>query len=358
MRREKPWTRWMAVEARTRKPLIVPVFVPHAGCRHRCVFCNQSIIAGQPEASLDPKKVRLQISSFLERCQNIPRPLQIAFYGGNFLGLSSARITGFLSEAARFIAGKRAGGIRFSTRPDTIDPERLALLTEFPVETVEIGAQSMDDRVLETSRRGHTAADTSRAADWVRKGGFQLGLQIMVGLPGDDEEVSMETARRVVALGPDFVRIYPTVVVEGSLLADWYRDGLYQPWRLERAVSLTARMADLFREKSIRVIRMGLQATEDLQPGETILAGPWHPAFGHLVYSRILLEKATVLLAGRLDEKEGRGPSQVVLRVHPRTESRLRGMRNENIRQLKARFGLETLTIQRDSSLPEDVVEL
>ncbi len=343
---------------RTQTPLIVPVFVPHAGCPHRCAFCNQSMITGASAAPLDPSSIRLQVSSFLEGCRNDTRPSQIAFYGGNFLGISPARITALLSEAARFVAGKRIDGIRFSTRPDTIDSERLALLDGFPVETIEIGTQSMDDGVLAKSRRGHTSADTARAADLVREGGFQLGLQIMVGLPGDDEDVSMETARRVTALAPAFVRIYPTVVVAGSLLADWYRNGSYSPWSLDRAVALTARMAGLFRENGIRVIRMGLQATDDLQPGDSILAGPYHPAFGHLVYSCMFLEKAVALLASRPALKDDEGTTEVVLKVHPRAESRFRGMKNENIRQLKERFGLEKITFQRDANLPEDGIDL
>ena len=193
---------------------------------------------------------------------------------------------------------------------------------------------------------------------WSGGGGFQLGLQIMVGLPGDGEDVSMETARRVAALSPAFVRIYPTVVVAGSLLADWYRNGTYSAWSLDRAVALTARMAGFFRENGIRVIRMGLQATDDLQPGDSILAGPYHPAFGHLVYSRLFLEKATALLASRLVIKDGEGTAEVVLQVHPRAESRLRGMKNENIRHLKERFGLERITVQRNTGLPEGGLEV
>ena len=156
--------------ASIQKPLIIPVFIPHAGCPHRCAFCNQSIIAGASAAPLDLSNIRLQISSFLDGCRKGSRPCQIAYYGGNFLGLSLDRITTLLREATRFVAEKRARGLRFSTRPDTLDPRRLGLLTGFPVEMVEIGAQSMDDRVLEASRRGHTAADTVRAASLVRKG--------------------------------------------------------------------------------------------------------------------------------------------------------------------------------------------
>ncbi len=374
MRRGKPWTCLKATERDPRtateirsmvgsvdracKPLIVPVFIPHGGCPHRCAFCNQSLITGASSADVHPSNIHHRIQSFLDGCRTSRRPSQIAFFGGNFLGLSPDRIVSFLSVAGRFVTEKKIDGIRFSTRPDTIDSERLALLSGFPVETVEIGAQSMMDPVLEMAGRGHGAADTVRAAGLVREKGFELGLQIMVGLPGDDEEACMETARRAAELSPDFVRIYPTVVVAGSRLADWYRDGTYHPWSLERAVSLVSRLLVFFQRKKIKVIRMGLQATEDLQAGDTILAGPYHPAFGHLVYSHIFMEQAMGLLMCRMGEKDGKCLPEVVLRVHPRAESRLRGLKNENIRRLKERFGIERLAVQGDESLAEDDIEL
>lgn len=297
--------------------------------------------------------IRRQISTFLDGCRPSSRPSQIAFYGGNFLGLPPDKVTMLLSEANRFVTEQSVGGIRFSTRPDTINPNTLALLSGYPVQTVEIGAQSMNNRVLEITERGHTADDTRYAAGLIKKEGFQLGLQIMVGLPGDDEAVSMETVHQVGALSPDFVRIYPALVVAGSPMALWYKNSAYTPWSLDRAVSQVTRMVLVFREKKIKVIRMGLQATEDLQPGDTILAGPYHPAFGHLVLSRIMLDKALTVLESR---RGGFGASEVTLRVHPRVESQLRGMGNANIHTLKERFQLKELIVQTDTLVPEDSV--
>lgn len=338
--------------------MIIPVFVPHGGCPHRCVFCNQSVITGASGAELNPEELQRQVNDFLAGCRQTSRPSQIAFYGGNFLGLPSSKKNGLLSTAARLVSEKKVDGIRFSTRPDTIDSHSLAQLSEYPVQTIEIGVQSMDDRVLELSRRGHTAADTVRAADLVKESGFQLGLQIMTGLPGDHEDIALETARQAASLCPDFIRIYPTVVVTGSRLAAWHRDGSYTPWPLDRAVSLVMRILLFFQERKIPVIRMGLQASEDLREGDTILAGPYHPSFGHLVYTRVFLEKATKLLTARAGEEGDSGLMDVVLRVHPRSESRLRGMKNENLGTLKKRFGLNTLTIERDGNLPVDEIQL
>ena len=337
------------------KPLIVPVFVPHGGCPHRCVFCNQSIITGAPATPIEPAALRREISAFLDGCRPSSRPAQIAFYGGNFLGLPRDKIKMLLSEATRFVTERRVDGIRFSTRPDTIHSDTLALLSDHPVKTIEIGAQSMNDRVLEIAERGHTADEIRSASELIRKNGLQLGLQLMVGLPGDDEDVSMESARQVGALSPDFVRIYPAVVVAGSRMALWYQNGQFTPWSLDRAVSLVKRMVLFFREKKIKVIRMGLQATGDLQPGETILSGPYHPAFGHLVLSRIMLDKSVDALESRLDVH---GASAVTLRVHPRAEAQLRGLKNDNIRILMERFRLGELIVRADSLVPDGTVEV
>ena len=239
--------------------------------------------------------------------------MQISFYGGNFLGLETATVHRLLDGAARWVAAGRVDGIRFSTRPDTVDETTLAVLGGYPVDTVEIGVQSTNDRVLALAERGHTAADTARAVKRLRSRGYRIGLQMMVGLPGEDAVCALATGRDVAGLAPDFVRIYPTLVLRHSRLAEWYANGRYAPMTLDRCVSLVKRLFLLFREHRIPVVRMGLQATEGLADGRSIVAGPFHPAFGHLVHSAVFMDRATALL-----ENAGRLPARVTLRVHPR----------------------------------------
>ena len=184
----------------------------------------------------------------------------MSFYGGNFLGLESPKILSLLAEADRFARSGAVDSIRFSTRPDTITPERLDLVSGFPVATVEIGAQSMDDGVLAQSRRGHSAEDTRTAVRRLKARGLEVGLQMMVGLPGDTPEKALETAREIAALSPDFVRIYPTLVLKNSRLATWYHQGRYAPLSLDAAVSDVADFYAFFSLRRIPVIRMGLQA--------------------------------------------------------------------------------------------------
>jgi histone acetyltransferase (RNA polymerase elongator complex component) len=338
------------------KPLIIPVFIPHAGCPHHCVFCNQAAITRGSTDPPSPARIRSEIDAFLAHPIRLRKPAQISFYGGNFLGLKSADIRALLQEAATYVQARKAESLRFSTRPDTIRPDRLDLLTPFPVTDVELGVQSMNDSVLAQSRRGHTAEDTERAVFLLKQRGYRIGLQMMVGLPGDRVETALETGRRIATLEPDFIRIYPTVVLRGSPLAEWYLDGKYHPMPLEETISLVAELHQEFAGKSIPVIRMGLQAETDLQPGAAILSGPFHPAFGHLVHARIYLKEAITLLGSRLrDEAE---VSEVSIEVHPRNESRMRGLQNRNIEILEKMFHIKTLKVIRNAEVPETEIHL
>ncbi len=331
------------------KPFIVPVFIPHAGCPHQCVFCNQVSITGSRGGSIHPENVHRRIQQFLAYNQGHRCPVEIAFYGGNFLGLKMTTIHSLLETAAEFVNHGRVDGIRFSTRPDTIDDERLELLANYPVSAVELGAQSMDDNVLEQARRGHSAADTVRAVEKLKKFRFSIGLQMMVGLPGENESSALASAREIAGLLPDFVRIYPTVVITNSPLAQWYHQGEYVPLSLENAVGRVAKIYRIFSSRNIRVIRMGLQASRDLDDGATVVAGPYHPAFGHLVYAALFLETARTALRACCPSHD-----RVALSVHPKNISRLRGLKNTNITTLANDFDIASIDVTGDAALALD----
>ena len=206
------------------RPLIIPLFLPHLGCPHRCVFCNQRTISGSAERSLPtPNRIHREVKRYLAFARKPRSSIQISFFGGNFLGLDRRETINLLDSAAAFVASGTVDSLRFSTRPDTICPDGLAAIQPYPVRTVELGVQSMNDEVLSASRRGHKAAHTIDAATLLKDAGYQVGLQMMVGLPGDDDKGAMRTARQLAGLGPDFVRIYPTLVLAGSPLARLFR---------------------------------------------------------------------------------------------------------------------------------------
>jgi histone acetyltransferase (RNA polymerase elongator complex component) len=331
------------------RPFIIPVFLPHAGCPHQCVFCNQISITGSRRNTVDAEQIRAQIHQFLGYKNHRRKPVQISFYGGNFLGLNDAEIIRLLDLAAEFIKQGHVDSIRFSTRPDTITPEHLNIIVAYPVATIELGVQSMDDQVLALAERGHSAADTVRAVEQLKKRRFDIGLQMMVGLPGDNEGRSLATACQIAALEPDFVRIYPTLVVNNSKLARWYHNGSYKPLSLADAVAQVKKLYLLFREYKIRVIRMGLQASEDLEGGSTVLAGPYHPAFGHLVYSEIFYDKTQKALNSIKNLADS-----ISISVNPRSISEMRGLGNSNVKKLKERYPLKSIKVVPDASLAAD----
>ena len=318
---------------------IIPVFVPHLGCPNDCVFCNQRRISG----SVAPATAE-DVVSAIENALRLTPPgtrRQLAFYGGSFTAIPVAEQESLLGAAAPYLERGDIASLRLSTRPDAIDGAVLRRLRSYGVETIELGAQSMSERVLALSGRGHTAADVEDAARAVKGAGFRLILQMMTGLPGADDESDVESARRIAALGPDGVRVYPTVIVRDTALCDLWRAGRYKEHTVEDAVRVCARILPVFEQAGIPVIRLGLNPTEDLSGGDAV-GGAYHPALGELVKSRIMRDKAEKILSGA---KRG---EQAVLRVNPRLMSQLVGQHGANRAYLIERFGLSGLRIVRD----------
>lgn len=335
------------------KPFIIPIFIPHMGCPHRCVFCNQTSITGRTNQTLSPEQVRARITEFLGFKGVHRSPVEVAFYGGNFLGLPTSSRMSLLDEAQRFVEKGQVESIRFSTRPDTVTEASIEALGLYSVRAIEVGAQSMEDTVLRLSQRGHTVEDTRRSVELLKCRGLRVGLQIMPGLPGDTSESILETGLRVAELKPDFVRIYPTIVVTKTLLEKWYFAGRFKPLSLPDAVELTKKLYLLFQARGISVIRMGLQASSSLLEPGSIVAGPFHPAFGHLVHSAIFFE----LAARELQSQQGLSKS-VGLRVCPRDVPKLVGLKRSNIKQLIQQFCLEDVQVLPDPAVPENKVKV
>jgi histone acetyltransferase (RNA polymerase elongator complex component) len=306
--------------------LIIPVFIPHEGCPHRCLFCNQRTISGQAGQPVTAADVRAEIHTWLDRASSGKHEAQVAFYGGSFTALPRFRQEELLTAAAPFLASGQVRSLRLSTRPDCMNAEQAAFLTVHGVTTVELGVQSMNDKVLAAAARGHTAADTGQAVAVLRQAGLETGIQLLLGLPGDNRTSLRRTVERVIALRPDFVRIYPLLVLRGSGLATLFQQGEYTPFSLGKAVVLAAFMKERFERAGIRVVRMGLQAGSGLEA--SLLAGPWHPAFGELVSSRLMLRQTRKLLAKAATDN-------VALRISSRDQSVFRGMKSANIRRLE-----------------------
>ncbi|MBI5843141.1 MAG: radical SAM protein [Deltaproteobacteria bacterium] len=328
------------------RPFIAPVFLPQEGCPHRCIFCDQKGATGITQAPpLTPSGVREAVEGFLPFCGPDRGKIEIAFYGGNFLGLAPERAEELLAEAARYVSEGRADCIRLSTRPDTISGQSLDLCEKYPVAVIEVGVQSMDDAVLSACNRGHSADCARIAVQKIKARGIGVGVHLMVGLPGETADSLAATARAVAEMAPDFVRIHPTLVVSESPLEKIWRTGGYRTLSLEQAVARTLIVYEVMEGAGIKVARMGL-FTPQGQACESILAGPVHPAFGHLVQSESFRKKAAALLAAQ--NSRGQKPS---FGVNPKSVSRFRGMNNDNVRRLCLEFGLLGMDVVPDPAL-------
>lgn len=316
------------------KRKLIPLFIPHAGCPNACVFCDQRKITGM-DTPVTPEMAQEQIR---EGLSHAGEGCEVAFYGGSFTALLPETQEALLGAAAPFLRSGEVRALRVSTRPDAIDEQVCIRLRAYGVKTVELGCQSVDDRVLELSGRGHTGADIIRAARLLKREGFSLILQMMTGLPEDDGAASRRTAQTLAALKPDGVRIYPTVVLKGTELERQLLLGSYREHRVEDAVPLCAELYELFLAAGIPVIRLGLNPTEDLSGGEAV-AGAYHPALGELVLSELFLRRARTLL------REKTLPEGAVLSVHPSRISVMVGQKRRNLRILQGEFGLKWIKV-------------
>ncbi len=259
--------------------LVIPFFIPFGGCETICVFCDQGSITGASGLP-EPSEITARVELYLGTWKGGGRK-EAAFYGGTFTAMKRSLQERCLTPVAPFLGDGRLGGIRVSTRPDCVSPSIVEFLAGHGVDTVELGVQSMNDTVLALSNRGHTVGDTVEAVAVLKRAGLSVGLQFMPGLPGDDVFTIMATTRDIIGLQPDFVRVYPTVVMKNTVLERLYKEGSYRPWAMEEMVRVCRKISLLFRESGIRIVRMGLQHTTGLE--ENLVAGPYHPAFRDLV---------------------------------------------------------------------------
>lgn len=317
------------------KTVILPFFLPNLGCSERCCFCRQDLVAGG-EPGVNPEQVAVALSRQPLRIE----PIEIAFYGGSFTSLPVKLQGNLLNVATRYLAGiPRHGGVRVSTRPDRLDQATVDRLVEGGVTCVEIGCQSFSDQVLQASGRGHAAGEIIQAAHRVRRAGLRVGLQLMPGLPGGSRSEAHASLTAALRLRPDFVRIYPTVVLRGTGLAERFEAGEYLPLSLREAVDLCAEMRLRCEAASVPVIRVGIPLEGGLSASD-VVAGPFHPAFGQLVKSAAWCQLLTPRLASSTRQ----------LAVAPSDYSDLIGWRRQALAGL--RRTAPSIELRSDPALP------
>jgi histone acetyltransferase (RNA polymerase elongator complex component) len=331
------------------RPLIIPFFIPHAGCPHTCLFCDQHLISGEQAALPSAELIAATVEEWLARSPG--RPAEVAFYGGSFTLLPQSRQQQMLQAVLPFLATGRVHGVRVSTRPDALDTATLDFLAAHQVRTIEIGVQSLNDEVLQRTGRGHSGQQALEAIQRVAGRDFAVGAQLLPGLPGDTKAKALDSLQGVLAAGAHFIRIYPAVVLAGTGLARLYQQGSYCPPDLEQGTQLCAALLREATRAGCPVIRIGLQADDGLVSGQTILAGCWHPALGHLVKDELFFE-----LVLRLSEQLP-AADPVLVHCHPQRVSEVRGHGNRNLQRWR-QAGIAVSGVQPDPLLDQHHVRL
>ncbi len=324
-----------------KKEYIIPIFVPHLGCPHKCSFCNQREISGQTK-QVTAKEVEETIQYYLKSFRDNHKYVEVAFFGGSFTGIDEKIQNELLEAADKYVKKGKVNSIRISTRPDYINKETLKRLKKYHVKTIELGVQSTNDYILSKCQRGHTFADVKKASFLIRWYGFTLGHQMMVGLPESTELDERNTAKQLIKLKPKIVRIYPVLVIKNTPLETEYKMGEYIPLTVEKAVERSKEVMQLFNKAKIQVIRLGLQNTQEItEPTEKqsqVVAGPYHPAFRQLVESSMWYDEIVAKI-----KKFNTKVRKVLITANPENVNVIIGHKKENIIKLKETYDVEVI---------------
>lgn len=321
-----------------KKEYIIPIFVPHLGCKKCCTFCNQRTISGEKK-QVTAEDVTKTIEYYLKNFKDEHKYVEVAFFGGSFTAIEREKQEELLTAVQPYIKNKKVDSIRLSTRPDAIDKSILKMLKKYHVKTIELGVQSSNNYILARCKRGHSFEDVIKASKLIRLYGFNLGHQIMVGLPDSNEKDDIQTAKDSIKLRPKMVRIYPVLVIKGTELEDEYEKGDFIPLTVSQAVERSKEIVKLFNQKHIQIIRVGLQNTDtitDVSKKESeVIAGPYHPAFGQLVEDSIWYDKIVEKIKN-INAKV----IKVEIEANPKNINNIIGHKKENIKKLKDTYAV------------------
>lgn len=333
-----------------KKQYIIPIFVPHLGCPNDCIFCNQKSISGQKK-NMTKEEAKKIIDDYLENIKNEDAQIEIAFFGGSFTAIEVEKQEELLELAYEYVKNGQVESIRISTRPDSIDKETLKRLKKYKVKTIELGVQSANNYILKRSNRGHTFEDVKKASKLIRRYRFDLGHQMMVGLPESTKIDEINTAKALIKLRPKMVRIYPVLVIKNTKLEEEYKEGKYEPLPLVQAVETCKELVEMFVKKKIDVIRVGLQNTDEITNPEEktseVVAGPYHPAFRQLVESSLWYD-AIVAKIKKLNVKV----KEVEVTVNPADSNNVIGHKKENVIKLKDTYDVD-LILKQDENIKQ-----
>ena len=324
-----------------KKEYIIPVFVPHMGCPYKCTFCDQKKISGE-QKRVTAKDVKDTIEYYLSNFEDNSKYVEVAFFGGSFTAIDTKIQVELLEAVQEYIKTRKVNSIRLSTRPDYINKEILKRLKKYHVKTIELGVQSSNDYILDKCQRGHSFEDVKKASKLIRRYGFTLGHQMMVGLPESNELDEINTAKAIIKLKPKLVRIYPVLVIKGTQLEEEYNSNEYIPLTIDQAVERSKKIMELFNKKNVEVIRLGLQNTDEISDPNSeksqVIAGPYHPAFRQLVEDSIWYDKIVEEI-----KKVNAKVMKVKIIANKNDVNNIIGHKKENVLKLKDMYEVDVI---------------
>jgi len=329
---------------------IIPIFVPHEGCPHSCVFCNQNSITGS-KAKVDSQFAKATVQQYLETIPKDNSIIEVSFFGGSFTAINIEKQSELLAVAKEYKDLGLINYIRLSTRPDYIDHHILSNLKFYGVDIIELGVQSLDKEVLQKSSRGHDEEDVIKASNLIKEYGITLGHQIMLGLPGDTFEKDIETAKKIIQMGPEICRIYPALVIKDTPMELLYNSGAYRPYTLEEGIDIAKIIYGMFKVNNINVIRIGLQPTDEIAEGKSIVAGPFHPAFRELVEGSLFNE----LIINEVPAEYSR---ELTIRVNSRDISKLYAYKKKFFIDMKKQLKTISVNVIQDDAIKRENIVL
>ena len=332
---------------------IIPIFVPHEGCPHECVFCNQDSITGT-KSKVDAMYVEKTINEYLQTINNNDVIIEVSFFGGTFTAIKTEKQIELLTVAKKFKDNNKIKFIRLSTRPDYIDDDVLRNLKKHSVDIIELGLQSMDEQVLLESGRGHTALDVEYASKLIKQYGFTLGHQIMIGLPGDNMSKDIDTAKRSIDLKPDICRIYPALVIKDTHMEKMYNSKTFKPYSLIEAVNISKIIYIMMVANQINVIRIGLQPTEEISEGNDLIAGPFHPAFRELVEGSIYSDLLYEVIMNHYNEDNN--INKVLIKINPKDISKLYANGKSFFYEMKKQIKTISIQVCQDNDIKRESI--
>ena len=333
-----------------KKHYIIPIFVPHKGCPHDCIFCNQKRITGTEGENVDAGIVEKTINEYLQTINSESAFIEVSFFGGSFTAIPMDYQNELMGPAQNALQEGKINAIRLSTRPDYINEAILDNLKNHGASIIELGVQSLDEKVLGASGRGHSAEDVYKASRLIKEKGFVLGHQLMLGLPLDSQEKDIDSAKKSISMKPDICRIYPTLVVKNTPMEDLYYKGKYKPYSLDEAVEIGKKVYSLYYASGIPVIRVGLQPTDNININGDIVAGPFHPSIRELVEGSLLNDMVYEVLSERDGDWE--------LHINPRYISRLYADKKRYFKKLVEKLYKNKIRVICDKTVPLEEILL